>query len=198
MPVNDSAICSHLALYNVLEKLRSGESLTDNDRAIHDHGLVSVLQQIHDELDAAVSDAYGWPRDLTDEQILERLVALNHARAAEEAKGIIRWLRPDFQNPAGAAAKKQANIELPPDETDDDEPAAGKKAAKAKKLPWPKGLPERVRAVIAALSSTNGPASPSDLAPRFAKAKKDEIAELLETLVAVGQARRTKDGRYVT
>ena len=44
-------------------------------QAIHEQGLVSVLRQIHDELDTAVADAYGWPVDLTDEQILERLVA---------------------------------------------------------------------------------------------------------------------------
>ncbi len=30
--------------------------------------------------------AYGWPTDLSDEQILERLFALNLACAAEEAK----------------------------------------------------------------------------------------------------------------
>jgi hypothetical protein len=28
-----------------------------------------------------VCDAYGWPHDLTDEQILERLLALNLERA---------------------------------------------------------------------------------------------------------------------
>jgi hypothetical protein len=28
------------------------------------------LKQIHDELDAAVFDAYGWPSDRTDEQTL--------------------------------------------------------------------------------------------------------------------------------
>jgi hypothetical protein len=60
-----------------------------------------VLKQIHDELDAAVAEAYGWPADLADEQILERLVALNHERAEEEKRGIIRWLRPEFQNPQG-------------------------------------------------------------------------------------------------
>ena len=30
--------------------------------------------------------AYGWPADLSDEQILERLLALNLERAAEGAK----------------------------------------------------------------------------------------------------------------
>ena len=38
------------------------------------------------KLDAAVAAAYGWPADLTDEQILERLLALNLERAAEEQK----------------------------------------------------------------------------------------------------------------
>jgi hypothetical protein len=40
----------------------------------------------HQKLDAAVAAAYGWPVDLTDEQILERLLALNLERASEEAR----------------------------------------------------------------------------------------------------------------
>ncbi len=43
------------------------------------------LDLAHKKLDAAVAAAYGWPADLTDEQILERLLALNLERAAEEA-----------------------------------------------------------------------------------------------------------------
>ena len=42
------------------------------------------LRNAHAKLDAAVADAYGWPHDLTDEQILDRLLALNLERAAEE------------------------------------------------------------------------------------------------------------------
>ena len=44
------------------------------------------LDLAHKTLDAAVAAAYGWPADLTDEAILEKLLALNLARAAEEAK----------------------------------------------------------------------------------------------------------------
>jgi hypothetical protein len=44
------------------------------------------LDLAHQKLDAAVAAAYGWPADLSDEQILERLLALNLERAAEEAK----------------------------------------------------------------------------------------------------------------
>ena len=44
------------------------------------------LDFAHKKLDAAVAAAYGFPADLPDEQILERLLALNLERAAEEAK----------------------------------------------------------------------------------------------------------------
>jgi hypothetical protein len=44
------------------------------------------LDLAHKKLDAAVAVAYGWPADLSDEQILEKLLALNLERAAEEAK----------------------------------------------------------------------------------------------------------------
>jgi hypothetical protein len=89
------------AMYNVLEKLRAGQEFTKKERTIHEQGLISILRQLHDELDAAVFDAYGWPHDLTDEQILERLVSLNAERAEEEKNGTVRWLRPEFQNPEG-------------------------------------------------------------------------------------------------
>ncbi len=46
-------------MYNVLEKLRAEEALSDKEKKIHDDGLVTVLKQIHDELDAAVFQAYG-------------------------------------------------------------------------------------------------------------------------------------------
>ena len=44
------------------------------------------LDLAHKKLDAAVAAAYGFPADLTDEQILEKLLALNLARVAEETK----------------------------------------------------------------------------------------------------------------
>jgi hypothetical protein len=44
------------------------------------------LDLAHKKLDAAVAAAYGWPPDLTDEAILEKLLALNLERAAEEAR----------------------------------------------------------------------------------------------------------------
>lgn len=48
---------------------------------------------MHNDLDAAVAEAYGWPDDLFNEEILQRLFNLNQERAKEEAEGIIRWVR---------------------------------------------------------------------------------------------------------
>ncbi len=40
------------------------------------------LDMAHKRLDEAVAAAYGWPADLSDDDVLERLFALNQARAA--------------------------------------------------------------------------------------------------------------------
>ncbi|MGV8830385.1 MAG: class I SAM-dependent DNA methyltransferase [Devosia sp.] len=43
------------------------------------------LDHAHKALDAAVAEAYGWPADLSDDDVLARLFALNQQRAAAEA-----------------------------------------------------------------------------------------------------------------
>ncbi len=94
-------------MYNALEALRSGVNLQETDAKgkkthakllkAHDDGLVSILKMLHDQLDAAVAEAYGWPADLPEPEILTRLVALNTHRHAEEQAGHIRWIRPEYQ-----------------------------------------------------------------------------------------------------
>jgi hypothetical protein len=165
--------------------------LDQEERIIHEQGLVSVLKQIHDDLDQAVFDAYGWPADLSDEQILERLVALNAERADEEERGLIRWLRPEFQNPQGDSAVRQTELELP---ATVETPTAAKPK---QKTPWPKSLAEQAQAVRAALASHIGPVSAVQLAASFSRASKDRIEELLETLATLGQAREVEEGKFV-
>ncbi len=190
------------------------QMLSSKERKIHDDGLVSVLKQIHDDLDDAVFEAYGWPGTLTDEEILERLVALNHERAAEEAAGKIRWLRPEFQCPqTGKPTKTQQSFaEADEDEEDSEDEAPAGKSGKGKKKPapkpasskskaapkaaWPATLPKRIQAVRQALTTHNKPATAATIAGQFTKANKATVAELLETLVAVGQARVTPGGEY--
>lgn len=168
-------------MYNVLEKLRSGEALTAKERVIHEQGLVSVLKQIHDELDAAVFDAYGWPRDLTDEQILERLVALNRERAEEEKNGLVRWLRPEFQNPAGTG-KQVTQGTFPGAEEEEGEAVVSAAAA----LAWPKKLPAQIAAVRDLFRGTSRLLGLDDVLRAFKGAKKKDAEAVLESLTALG------------
>lgn len=45
------------------------------------------LAAAHHKLDEAVFAAYGWPPDISDADILTRLLALNHERAGRDAEG---------------------------------------------------------------------------------------------------------------
>jgi len=179
-------------MYNVLEKLRANVALSERERHTHELGLVSVLRQLHDELDAAVADAYGWPHALSDAEILARLVELNAVRAAEERAGHIRWLRPEFQHPAGRATQTALD-------TGTHDPAATTTPATARrdKLPWPKTVPEQARAVRQALAARGGVTTPAELAQTFSRARVRAVEELLQTLAALGQAREVEAGRYV-
>ena len=51
-------------MYNLREKLKSGEAFTGKERAQHEAAQTSILAQLHDELDAAVLDAYGWAAEI--------------------------------------------------------------------------------------------------------------------------------------
>jgi len=177
------------AMYNVLEKLRSGEVLSVKEKQTNEQGLVSILRQLHDELDAAVADAYGWPTDLPAEEILARLVTLNRERSREETQGLIRWLRPEFQNPQGAHPAAQDAFSL-------DDETIPTTSAKVKQ-PWPKSLPEQVRAVRDALAQQTEPTSALKLARLFLRGRESSVSELLETLASIGQAREVRKGEYV-
>jgi len=170
------------ALYNVLAALRAGRPLTAAEKDVHDAGQVPIMRMLHDRLDSAVAGAYGWPADLSDTDIVARIVALNAERAAEEAEGKIRWLRPEFQAPDEARRKAaQREIVMP---------------AASEIRPWPKDAPAQFVALRRALAE--GPASARDLAPRFTGAPRGrKMAAMLATLAALGQARDIGGGRYV-
>lgn len=175
-------------MYNVLEKARAGEELSKKELETYERGLISVLKQIHDDLDKAVFAAYGWVATLTDDEIVEHVVALNAQRAAEERGGKVRWPRPEFQNPAGTAQGAFASEEGE---------AAQPAATKREKLPWPTGLAEQAKAVRAALATQGNAVTPEQLAKNFSRAKVDRVSELLETLASLGQVREVEEGRYI-
>lgn len=84
-------------LYNLIEASRTGTTLSAKDRDALTRGRGLILRYLHKTIDAAAMQAYGWPATLTDEDIISRLVELNQVRATEEQRGLIRWLRPDYQ-----------------------------------------------------------------------------------------------------
>lgn len=192
-------------MYNVLEKLRSDEPLTGKEKTIHEQGLLSILREIHDDLDRAVFAAYGWD-DLAEqlvskpgattplpdkpeaqaeaeEELLRRLVALNSERAAEEVRGHIRWLRPEYQNPSAQAAPQQAEVEL--DVTTDAEPAPA-----TGKLDWPKQMREQVAAVRLAL--TKGQLSADAIAAQFKRSPKVAVQSVLDALEELGMVEQAE------
>ncbi len=194
-------------MYNVLEKLRSGEPLSAKEKTIHEQGLVSVLLTLHDELDAAVLQAYGWsdlgPVPHQDaaahaawtDALLLRLVDLNTRRAAEEASGTIRWLRPDYQNPAKpaqTAAAQQTTMDLPSAETPDSTEEADAPTSAAKPLTqqaWPATLPEQIKAVADILGAAPAALDMGAIAAHF-KGRgrwRERLPVILETLVAIGR-----------
>jgi hypothetical protein len=207
-------------MYNVLDKLRSGEALSAKDRAIHEQGLVAVLRQLHDELDEAVLQAYGWGdllpllrvahgKDVSaeaqtrddaqrafDEAILERLVALNAQRAAEEARGIVRWLRPEFQNAAAERVAEQAELGTN-EQRDGAGEATSTSVAAMKPSPWPRDTVAQVRAVADALATSPAPLSADEIASRFTARGpwKRRLPKLLDMLVALGSAHE-RSGKY--
>jgi len=174
------------AMYNVLEKLRAGQKIEGKDREIYEQGLIGILRDIHDRIDIAVAGAYGWPKDLTDDDVLHRLVNLNRTRAAEEAQGNVRWLRPDYQNPAGKASTAKG------EQTELDVDTEAETLAKA---PWPKTLPEQIAAVRTTLVEM-GEASPEQVARQFIRVRTNSVRPLLESLSALGQARVIEGGRF--
>lgn len=94
-------------IYNWRERIAAGEQLQGNDLDRAAAARAFIVHRLHEQIDEAVAQAYGWPADrgsgsgagLAPAEIVARLVALNHERAAEEKAGTIRWLRPDYQIP---------------------------------------------------------------------------------------------------
>lgn len=200
-------------MYNVLEKLRSGEELTKRERETHEQGLVSILRELHDDLDRAVFAAYGWehlgevlvgrpgvttplldkPEEqaVAEEELLRRLVALNAERAEEEKKGLIRWLRPEYQNPGGPSIEATQEALL-------DEPAPITAPKAADKLDWPKTVPQQIGAVRGALSGTS--MGLEELALQFkgrrTKKRLRDLETAVQSLEAMGLVERDERGAW--
>ena len=167
-----------------LAKTQLLTAFTPEEKRIFDDGLVLILKEYHDRLDAAVSDAYSWPHDLSDQEILTKLVALNKERAEEERRGLVRWLRPDYQIPRFAKAQdKQAIAEDGAQVTADLLPVDT-----IQKISFPKNAVEQTAAVFAALASATVPLGVDEIVGQFkaTKATRRQVAGVLASLARLG------------
>jgi hypothetical protein len=171
-------------LYNVLDGRRQSRSLSPVEEKINHLGNVAVMEYLHNQLDQEVAAAYGWPANLTDEQYVAHIVALNRARLREESKGLTRWLRPEYQNPAERQASTQISVEL-------DEGAEA-----SVQLAWPKVAVDRLQLLLQVLNSTPEPIEVKALARQFKGARVKDVSDYLNALASTGEVRHIDADRY--
>lgn len=177
-------------LYNIREAIRAGRPLTQSEASIRDRGLVLILDELHDEIDGAVAAAYGWPADLSEEEVLARLVALNRQRRREEARGTVRWLRPDYQRPRfGDAGRGGEQIEAAE--------IVAVLGPEPGKPVFPSEPVERVAAVLLALAGTHAPLDATAIAGSFRQGRRVEraVRDILVSLARVGEISTGDGGR---
>jgi len=180
-------------LYNVVEKLRAGQPLTAKDQTINQQGLASVVLSLHQQLDAAVAEAYAWPADLPEAELLNRLVRLNHERAREEQAGHIRYLRPAYQAPSAMKNEELGMTHFP---------TATKSTTDNSSFfipnsSFPKELAQQMQALRDALQQAGQPLTATQVAARFKNVKPAKVEPLLATLAALALLRQTSEGAYV-
>ncbi len=179
-------------LYNVLERLKSGakpDDLNDKERRIFDDGLVLIIKELHERLDEAVAEAYGWPVDLPEEEVLARLVALNKERTKEEKRGLVRWLRPDYQIPRFGSDKEKAE-QLEADLGEGDAPKTGPKPS------FPTYERDQTPAVLHQLMEAEGAVDALTIATGFKQGRKclASVQAVLNALYRMGLV-STVDGK---
>jgi hypothetical protein len=176
-------------LYNCLEALRAGGEFSPAERDVQKRGQVLILKRLHEIIDAAVADAYGWPADMGEQAILERILTLNAERAALEAQGVVAWLRPEYQAPRfgkGAFAAAHAGVDTT--------------TAKHPTLPlFPTRRDAQPLAVMDALSKAGAPLSVAAIVAGFRKGGpriETRVREVLAVLSRYGHVTNPANDVY--
>jgi hypothetical protein len=178
-----------MKMYDVIEALRHRQTLTPAQRALHAATACGVLNDLHLALDAAVLDAYDLNDGADERDVLNRLVQLHDARAAEELDGRVHWLRPDYQAAGERGTRGSARS------TSGREGAADiSLRSQVQMTPWPSDAIGQITSLRTALASRS--LSVDELWKLFPGAKRELVARHTETLVILGEVHATDDGRY--
>ena len=180
-------------LYNAMARVRDGEAggapLDETERAFHQKAMVGLLRSLHDELDVAVAEAYGWPANLSDEEIVDRLVALNASRVEEEERGEIRWLSTELQRRAtGTTPSVQQQLD---GVTAQPKPI---ETPKAEPLAWPKDRFAQIKAVRDLLAARPGTHTTDEIVRAFKAGPSATVRRHLDMLERIGVLVSYDDG----
>jgi hypothetical protein len=126
--------------------------------------------------------------------VIARLVALNKERAAEEARGVVRWLRPAYQKARAGILEEAA----PQAMEDQGEMALVADVAKEQKPRFPDDEVARTAAVMAALAQSTSAFDAATLAGAFRQGKRVEpqIRATLTSLTRLGFAASNDGTRF--
>lgn len=180
-------------MYNVVDRLRANVALSRSEREVHALAGCETLRELHDELDAAVAEAYGWSWPEPASLILERLVALHDQRLEEEAASNVRWLRPEYQRPRFGSVT-EVSVTDPTLNLADPASSTAASADVQAAIAWPKDAVGQITALRQIASES--PINVESAFKRFTGAKRDLIERHLETLAILGEVQRLEDGRY--
>ena len=174
-------------LYNLRDKLMRGDEFTTAEQGARMRGRVDVIAELHRRLDRAVAEAYGWPTDLADTEIVARLVALNAERRAAEKRGHVEWLRPEYQTARAGVPSIGPSIAT-------EQIEAALPVAAARKPAFPRDAIGQTAAVYDALR--RGMLTPDHIAAGFSQGRRVEprIAATLQALIRLGHVYQEPGG----
>ena len=174
------------ALYNARAQLKGGQAARGDEQKLYEAGCIGLLDHLHNRLDEAVLSAYGWPSWISADEVVERLKWLNLERQREEAQGLVRFLRPDYQQ----ARMTQKARPMPREPDLMAEPV----------LP---DLPETpgaaAQSLLQALRAEGVPVQPDELAARFrgrSRRMEARISQTLAVLAMAGSVQRAESGWF--
>ena len=178
-------------IYNLLELFLESAELTTRQQADARRGRIVILRDLHHEIDRLTAEAYGWPAEQTDAEIVAALAGLNRVRDVEEARGHVRWIRPEFQ-PARAGVRAPMAQDLGD---------LGPRPVHPPRRPaFPTERYEQPLAIQATLARERGPIECRELASRFSGGVRltPRIDRVLTTLHRYGHVQKLDDGRWVS
>ena len=118
---------------------------------------------------------------LPNADLLQRLVRLNHERAAEEQQGHVRYLRPACQAPG----IEQGKLSLPAKATSSAVARSSTQPGGNAPQPRPTALARQMQALREALRQGGQPLTSAEVASCFKRVKSDKISPLFQTLAAI-------------